>query len=45
VNVEKAAAPAPFVTIFTANEVRREHVAASNQQSVKSQNPHPTKTA
>jgi orotate phosphoribosyltransferase len=26
VNVEKAAAPAPFVSIFTANDVRREHV-------------------
>jgi orotate phosphoribosyltransferase len=25
-NVEKAAAPAPFVAIFTASEVRREHV-------------------
>jgi len=25
--VEKAAAPAPFVTIFTANDVRAEHVA------------------
>jgi orotate phosphoribosyltransferase len=26
-NVEQAAAPAPFVAIFTANEVRKEHVA------------------
>jgi orotate phosphoribosyltransferase len=25
-NVEKAAAPAPFVTLFTADEVRREHL-------------------
>ena len=25
-NVEKAAAPAPFVALFTANDVRREHV-------------------
>jgi orotate phosphoribosyltransferase len=25
-NVEKAAAPAPFISIFTANEVRKEHV-------------------
>jgi len=25
-NVEKAAAPAPFVTVFTASDVRREHV-------------------
>jgi len=26
-DVEKAAAPAPFISIFTANEVRREHLA------------------
>ena len=26
VNVEKAAAPAPFIALFTANEVRAEHV-------------------
>ena len=26
-NVEKAAAPAPFVAVFTASDVRREHVA------------------
>jgi orotate phosphoribosyltransferase len=36
-NVEKAAAPAPFVALFTANDVRREHVkqkdALSNQHS------------
>ena len=25
-NVEQAAAPAPFVTLFTANDVRREHI-------------------
>ena len=25
--VEEAAAPAPFVAVFTANEVRREHLA------------------
>jgi orotate phosphoribosyltransferase len=25
-NVEKAAAPAPFISIFTANDVRREHL-------------------
>ena len=25
-NVERAAAPAPFVSIFTANDVRREHI-------------------
>lgn len=28
-NVEKAAAPAPFITIFTANDVRKEHIAIS----------------
>jgi orotate phosphoribosyltransferase len=27
-NVEKAAAPAPFISIFTANDVRREHLRA-----------------
>src|ERR1700693_5369828 len=31
-NVEKAAAPAKFISIFTANEVRKEHVANSAQQ-------------
>jgi orotate phosphoribosyltransferase len=45
VNVEKAAAPASFVAVFTANDVRREHIASGNQQSVKSKDPHPTKTA
>lgn len=30
-NVERAAAPAPFVSIFTANDVRREHVALTMQ--------------
>lgn len=25
-NVEKAAAPAPFVSVFTANDVRKEHI-------------------
>src|SRR5215469_10892164 len=29
-NVEKAAAPAPFVSIFTANDVRHEHLAQSD---------------
>jgi orotate phosphoribosyltransferase len=29
-NVEKAAAPAPFVSIFTANDVRKEHVAQND---------------
>ncbi len=28
-HVEKAAAPAPFISIFTANEVRKEHLALS----------------
>jgi len=28
-NVEKAAAPAPFVAIFTANDIRRAHIAQS----------------
>src|SRR5438270_13499639 len=30
-SVEKAAAPAPFVTIFTANDVRRVHLAMHPQ--------------
>jgi orotate phosphoribosyltransferase len=30
-NVEKAAAPAPFVTVFTANEVRREHLRITRE--------------
>jgi len=29
-NVEKAAAPAPFISIFTANDVRKEHLAIGN---------------
>jgi|SRR5271165_4975329 len=33
-NVEKAAAPANFISIFTASEVRKEHVANSAQQRV-----------
>jgi orotate phosphoribosyltransferase len=33
-SVEKAAAPAPFVAVFTANEVRKEHLALSRQPSV-----------
>ena len=32
-SVEKAAAAAPFVAVFTANEVRREHVARSTQHA------------
>jgi len=30
-NVEKAAAPAPFISIFTANDVRREHLRARDK--------------
>jgi len=30
-NVEKAAAPAPFVSIFTANDVRKEHVLQNDE--------------
>src|SRR5437016_5907008 len=36
VNVEKAAAPALFVTVFTANDVRQEHVALGTQDSAES---------
>jgi orotate phosphoribosyltransferase len=32
-DVEKAAAPAPFVSLFTANDVKREHIALSTQHS------------
>jgi orotate phosphoribosyltransferase len=32
-DVEKAASPAPFVAVFTANEVRKEHLAHSRQPS------------
>ena len=32
-DVEKAAAPAPFVALFTANDVRKEHLALSRQPS------------
>jgi orotate phosphoribosyltransferase len=32
-DVENAAAPAPFVTVFVANDVRKEHVALSRQPS------------
>lgn len=34
-DVEKAAAPVKFVSIFTANDVRREHLAVSTQHSAK----------
>lgn len=33
--VEKAAAPAHFVSVFTANDVRKEHLALSHQPSAK----------
>ena len=33
-NVEKAAAPAPFVSIFTANDMRAEHVAQADNAPV-----------
>jgi orotate phosphoribosyltransferase len=32
-DVEKAATPAPFVAVFTASDVRKEHVAISRQPS------------
>jgi orotate phosphoribosyltransferase len=32
-DVEKAAAPAPFIAVFTANDVRMEHLALSRQSS------------
>jgi orotate phosphoribosyltransferase len=35
-SVEKAAAPAPFLAVFRANEVRAEHVALSTQRSATS---------
>src|SRR5581483_3491396 len=34
-DVEKAAAPAHFVSVFTANDVRKEHIALSRQPSAK----------
>lgn len=34
-SVEKAAAPAPFVTVFTANDVRREHIAQRQTPAAK----------
>lgn len=33
VNVEKAAAPAPFIALFTAGDVRKEHLAVGAQAS------------
>ena len=30
-NVEKAAAPAPFISVFTANDVRKEHLEIGSQ--------------
>jgi hypothetical protein len=32
-NVEKAAAPAPFVSLYTAREVRQEHVLQNDETS------------
>ncbi len=32
-DVEKAAAPAPFVSVFTAKDVKREHIALSTEHS------------
>jgi orotate phosphoribosyltransferase len=32
-NVEKAAAPAPFISLFTASDVRREHVLQNDETS------------
>jgi hypothetical protein len=32
-NVEKAAAPAPFVSIFTAKDVRKEHMLQNDDTS------------
>src|SRR6476469_7794276 len=32
-SVEKAAAPAPFVALFTANDVRKDHIAVNRQPS------------
>jgi orotate phosphoribosyltransferase len=34
VNVEKAAAPAPFVSVFTAEDVRKEHLEAKSSSVV-----------
>ncbi len=34
-NVEKAAAPAPFISIFTANDVRKEHLAGGGNPTPK----------
>ena len=33
--VEQAAAPAPFIALFTANDVKKEHIAVSHQPSAK----------
>lgn len=32
-DVEQAAAPAPFIALFTANDVKKEHIAVSHQPS------------
>src|SRR5882757_6650558 len=40
-DVEKASAPAPFISIFTATEVRKEHLALSVWPSIRLQAPLP----
>jgi orotate phosphoribosyltransferase len=37
-NVERAAAPAPFISIFTASDVRKEHLTLANLPANKSTN-------
>ncbi len=37
--VEQAAAPAPFVAVFTASDVKKEHLALNTQHSAVSQKP------
>jgi orotate phosphoribosyltransferase len=32
-NVEKAASPAPFISLFTADDVRKEHISQNNQKA------------
>jgi orotate phosphoribosyltransferase len=32
-NVEKAASPAPFISVFTANDVRKEHILQNDETS------------
>jgi orotate phosphoribosyltransferase len=35
-SVEKAAAPAPFISVFTANDVRKEHISQKNDETAPS---------